>query len=100
VFAAVGVREIDEVNAGHATSPSRRTRRSDKPVGCVEHKDIVGVEHGIELLARLELMHAMQHRDPIQGIAMQMHEAFRAGDFGHLHGRRKRMDAGSFAISS
>ena len=39
-------------------------------------------------------VHALQHRDPVGGIAIEMHEAFRAGDLGHRHGGLKGMAAG------
>ena len=39
-------------------------------------------------------VHALQHRDPVRGVAIEMHETFRAGDLGHRHGGRKRVAAG------
>ena len=50
--------------------PQRRLRRRDQAAGRVEHEDVVGIEHGIEHLAGLEFVHAVQHRDPVGGVAM------------------------------
>src|SRR4051812_42488584 len=46
-------------------------------------------------MTRLELMHAMQHRDPVRGTAVEMHKAFRTGDLGYRHGGMEGVAAGN-----
>ena len=71
-----------------------RPGAATQAVGRVEHEDIVGIEHGIEHMAGLVFVHALQHRDPVGGIAVEMHEAFRTGDLGHRHGGVEGVAAG------
>lgn len=62
-----------------------RARRGDQTVGRVEDEDIIGIEHGIDGLAGLKLVHAVQHCHPVRSVAGQMHKTLRTGDLGHRH---------------
>src|SRR5277367_6396924 len=89
------MREIDEVNAGHAASPSRQAGSGDQSAGRVEYKDIVRIEHGIEHMTGLEFVDALEHRDPVGSITVEMDKTFRPGDLRHRHRCGKRVATGN-----
>src|ERR1700692_2030238 len=71
-----------------AIAPSSRLRderRSREPAGAVEHKDAVRVDPRFDLRARLPLMHPGRETHPNADADIDMNEAFRAADLGHLH---------------
>ena len=82
--------EVDEIDAGHGVPhivAGAATSRPDE----VEDVEIGRIDFGIEPVARRVLDHAWHHRDPVGAVALQVHEAFRAGDLGQQHGGRERM---------
>jgi hypothetical protein len=74
-------------------APCRRGIGNQPAVGG-EDKDVVGVERRLERVAGRKFVHAGQHGHPVRAVALEMDEAFRAGDFGQRHRRRKNMVAG------
>src|SRR4030095_11573328 len=68
--------------------------RGDQPAIGGENEEVVGVERGLDRLAGREFMDAGQDGDPVRAVALEVHEAFRAGDFRQRHDRGESMMAG------
>src|ERR1044072_7182454 len=69
-------------------------RRGDQPALGGANEEGVGIERGLDRLAGQEVMEAGQDGAPVAPVAVEMYEAFRAGDFRQRHRRGEDMMAG------
>src|SRR4051812_25166394 len=86
------MRAISSLSCGSIHAGSRRKR-----AGCVEHEETVWIEIDLHRLADIQIMNAVRQRDPALAGKVEMHKAFRSGDFGdgHQPGHRHRIRSGA-----